>query len=91
MIEEYELYYKEILIGRFNLDINTNYCNYYPLADNINKIDDLIVKLVSNEFHGNIIDFSFTNSRVKDMRKFNNLTECKYMNNSYWIKRINSK
>lgn len=90
MIEEYELYYKNIIIGKFNLDINTNYCNYYPLTDNINKIDDLIVKLVSNEFHGNVMDFSFIYSRVKDMKKFKYLDECKYMNNSYWIKRISS-
>jgi hypothetical protein len=88
MIEEYELYYKNIIIGNFNIDTNNNFCNYYPLIDNINKIDDLIVKLVSNEFHGNIIDFSFINSRIKDMKKFNNLTECKYVNNSYWIKRV---
>lgn len=79
---------KKIIIGKFNIDTNNNFCNYYPLMDNINKIDDLIVKLVSNEFHGNIIDFSFINSRVKDMKKFNNLTECKYVNNSYWIKRV---
>ena len=79
---------KKIIIGKFNIDTNNNFCNYYPLIDNINKIDDLIVKLVSNEFHGNIIDFSFINSRVKDMKKFNNLTECKYVNNSYWIKRV---
>ena len=88
MIEEYELYNKNIIIGNFNIDTNNNFCNYHPLIDNINKIDDLIVKLVSNEFHGNIIDFSFINSRVKDMKKFNNLTECKYVINSYWIKRV---
>ena len=79
---------KKIIIGKFNIDTNNNFCNYYPLIDNINKIDDLIVKLVSNEFHGNIIDFSFINIRVKDMKKFKNLTECKYVNNSYWIKRV---
>ena len=59
MIEEYELYYKNIIIGKFNIDTNNNFCNYYPLIDNINNLDDSIFNFLLNEFHDNIINFSF--------------------------------
>ncbi len=91
MTEEYELYYKNIIIGKFDIDTNTNFCNYYPLIDNINKIDDNIIKILLNEFHDNVMNFSFIYSRIKDMKKFVNLKECKYMNNSYWIKMVRYK
>jgi hypothetical protein len=79
-MEKYELYYLGILIGK--LEILNNEYKYVV----INKHNDIFYFLNEDSF-GNLKDFPFMESRVKNMKKFN-LSNLKYQNSNYELIKI---
>lgn len=84
MIEHYEVYYLDHLIGNLYFDPIENKYSYI-VKDKI--IDELNIKLFSflvRSTDGYIDEFPFFESRISNMKKFN-LQELKYPTDSFKI------
>lgn len=80
---KYELYYQNDLIGTITLDLGTNIASYNYLNNKQNIFEFLKYDVIDN-----INNLPFFKSRIDNMNKFK-LTEVKYQNDFYLLKRIN--
>ena len=80
---KYELYYQNDLIGTITLDLGTNIASYKYLNNKQNIFEFLKYDVIDN-----INNLPFFKSRIDNMNIFK-LTEVKYQNDFYLLKRIN--
>lgn len=86
IVEEYEVYHYEKLIGKFTID-NENNVHYIPFKEVIAEIDLFTLSYLKEEITCKFTDNPFFYGRVTNMKKFN-MNYLEYQNNAYRIKRI---
>lgn len=86
MLETYKLYYKNTYIGKLEVTDNLE-CIYTHNPNIDNEMINLILPDLMRDKKGTINDFSFFESRIRNMKKFN-LTCVKYQTDFYELKQV---
>lgn len=86
MLETYKLYYKNTYIGKLEVTDNLE-CIYTHNPNIDNEMINLILPDLKHDKKGTINDFSFFESRIRNMKKFN-LTCVKYQTDFYELKQV---
>lgn len=79
----YNLFYKNQLIGTIKLDLGNNYVTYKSIQN-----DEPILELLKYDYYVLLDNFPFIKNRIDNMNKFN-LQEVNYSTDNYTLKKLN--
>lgn len=88
-IEEYEIFYKDTLIGILKVDLKTNKHCFVPNRDGVNKVKDraCLLKCMENGTNGFEENIPFFENRLRNMKRLG-LTVGNYQTDNFVLRLI---